>query len=122
SLNHADVGLAQRVQELLANITAGVLLDVGEEPAVFLMGAEVVRESEAVQRAANDGLWFVALGDGHGGQAMLAGRDPAVAADEVDVLCTLHEELSQDGVVVVILGNVAVGALLGLALAPDRVR
>src|SRR5712691_673209 len=37
SLNHADVGLAQWVQELLADIAARMLLDIGEEPAVFLM-------------------------------------------------------------------------------------
>ena len=36
---------------------------------------------------------------------------PAVAADEVDVVRPLHQELGHDRVVVVILRDVAVGAL-----------
>ena len=65
-------------------------------PSALDVLAEVVGEGELVQRAADDGLRLVALGHDHGRQAVLAGGDPAVAADEVDVVRPLHQELGHD--------------------------
>ena len=78
---------------------------------------EVVGERELVQRAADDGLGLVALGDDDRRQPVIAGGDPAVSADEIDVVGPLHQELGHDRVVVVVLGEMAVGALLGLVAA-----
>ena len=41
------------------------------------------------------------LGDDDAEQAVLAGGDPAVAADEVEVVGAVHQQLGHDGVVVV---------------------
>ena len=79
--------------------------------------AVIVGKGELVQRAADDGLRLVALGDDHGRQPVVAGRDPAVAADEVDVVRPLHQELGHDRVVVVVLREMAVGAHLGVGVA-----
>src|SRR5439155_15838240 len=51
-----------------------------------------------------------------------AGRDPSVLADEVQVVRPVHQQLGHPGVVVVRLGDVAVGALLGAVAAADGVR
>ena len=53
---------------------------------------------------------------------MFAGRHPAIAADEVDVVRAVHQELSKDGVVVLGLGDMAIGALPRRPLAAHRVR
>src|SRR5207248_6446326 len=45
------------------------------------------------------------------------GPDPAIAADQVQVVGSLHQELAHPGVVVVRSGQVTVGALLGFASA-----
>ncbi len=67
-----------------------------------------------MHRAADDGLGLVTLGGDHGVEALLAGGDPAITTDMVQIVRPLHHELGHDRVVVVVLRDVAVGALLGL--------
>ena len=85
-------------------------------PAGLEVLAVIVGISELVQRAADHRLRLVALGDDHGRQAMVSRRDPAVAADEIDVVRPLHQELGHDRIIVVCLGEMAVGARLGVGM------
>ena len=90
-----------------------MLLGELELVVVLLMLAEEVGERPAMELAADHRLRLLLLGHDHGGQAVTAGRHPAVTADEVDVAGAVHQELGHDGVVVVVLGHVAVGTRLG---------
>ena len=81
----------------------------------------VVGKRQRMQRAADDGLRLVALGDFDGRQPAVARRDPAIAADEIDVVRALHQELGHDRVVVVLLGDVAIGAHFGLGRAGGEI-
>ncbi len=89
--------------QLVADVPAGMLVGVFAAcRPCFDVLAEVVGERELVQRAADDRLRLVLLGDDHAVQAVLPGGDPAVAADEVDVVRALHQQLGHDRVVVVL--------------------
>ncbi len=84
--------------------------------AAILVLFEPVRIGVAVQIAADHGLRFVPLGDLHRADAAVF-ADPCVVADEVDELRAEQQRLRHDGVVVVVLGDVAVVAILGFGLA-----
>ena len=92
-----------------------------QHAAVRLVLLVLGREGVFVQRRADDGLGLVALADDHGLDAALAVRHVDILAEEVVGVGALHEHHGHLGVVVVVLRDVAVGALLRVALAADRV-
>ncbi len=95
---------------------AVVVVGLGEDGAVGGdVGVVIFRIREAVEVAAEGGLGLVALGPDDGVEAVVAGGDVGVAAEEVDRAGAEAEELGHPGVVVVLLGEVAVGAVLGRA-------
>ena len=79
--------------------------------------AEIVGIGDFVQRAADDRLRLLALGYFDRFKALFALGDPAILADEVDEIGALHQQLRHDGVVVVLLGQMAIGAGLGFCRA-----
>src|SRR5580658_400426 len=81
-----------------------------------LMLSVEIRKRKLVQTAADDCLRLVLLGNDDAVNPVLFGGNPAITAHEVDVARALHEKLSHDRVVVVVLGQVAIGATLGLAM------
>ena len=105
-----------RPSQPLADVTAGMLVRVLEFAVPCDMLTVVVGISQPMQRAADDRLRLVTLGDHDGRQPVIARRDPAIAADEVDEVRPLHQELRHDRVVVVVLGDVTVGAHLGVGV------
>ena len=86
-------------------------------PCRLHMLAVIIGIGQPVQRAADDRLRLVALGDHDGRQPVVARRDPAIAPDEIDVVRPLHQKLGHDRVVVVVLREMAVGAHLGIGVA-----
>ena len=81
-----------------------------QHAAFFFELAEIVGKGDLVQRAADDRLRLFALGDFDRFEALFARGDPAIRADEIDEVRALHQQLGHDGVVVVVLGQVAIGA------------
>ena len=100
--------------------TAGMAAAGLERAAIFLMCLEPVRVGVLVQVAADDGLRFVPLGDLHRIDPTVA-TNPGVVADEVDEIGSVHQQLRHDGIVVAVLGEVAVLAHLRFCLT-HRVR
>ena len=100
-------GLAARPVDQLAPVALDVL---GEEVGIGV----------ALQIGAEHRLGFVPLGHPH---SLNAGSqpDPGMHADKVNGVGPQHQQLGHDGVVVLGLGDMTVGAGLGLCLA-DRVR
>ena len=84
--------LAERVQNLLADVFAGVFFGVFQHAALLDEFSELVGIGKLVQRAADDGLRLVALGDFDSFQAVFALGHPAVAADEIDEVGALHQQ------------------------------
>ena len=94
----------------------GVGIGFVEHPVPFLVRPIPVRIGVFVQIAADDGLWFVIFRHLDGLDAAVA-ADPGVEADEVDEIGALQQKLRHDGVVVVLLGHMTVGAGFGFRLA-----
>ena len=105
-----------RAAQPLADVAAGMLVSMLELAVPFDMLLKLVGIGQLVQRAADDRLRLVALGHHDGRQPVIARADPAVAADEVDEVRPLHQELRHDRVVVVALGEMTVGAHLGVGV------
>jgi hypothetical protein len=99
----------------------GVLERVVQDAPTLDEFLELVGVGQFVQAASDDRLRFVTLGYHHRFQSLVAFRHPAVSADEIHQVGALHQELREPGVVVVILGDVAIAAVLGLGPA-HRVR
>ena len=106
-----------RPADALGDIAAGVLVRVFQLASSLKVLAEIVGISKLVQRAADDGLRLIALGDNDRSKAMVASGDPAVASDEIDVVRALHQKLGDDRVIVAVLREMTVGARLGVGVA-----
>ena len=76
-----------------------MLVALGQLAAPPPVPAEVVGVGDLVQAGADDGLGLVRFSDAHGLEAPVALADPGEAADEVDGVGPLHQQLGQDGVV-----------------------
>ena len=119
-LQAQDLVLAEGVQDVVADVFARMLVGVPEDAAGLDVLAVIVGIGQGVQAAADDGLGLFPLGHLHGIQTAIAGGHPAIAADEVDEVRALHQELGHDGVVVFVLRYMAVAAHLGLEGAGPR--
>ena len=69
-----------------------------------------------------DKLSEVTFGDEGGVQSVFARRDPTVAPDEVQIVCALHQQLRHDRVVVIVRGQMTIGAHFCFALSSHGVR
>ena len=90
-----------------------MFVGLGEFPRL-LEARVVLRVGELLQVAADYGLRLVVLGDGDGLEAVAALAHVGVAAQEVDEVGALQQQLRHPGVVVVVARDVAIGAGAGL--------
>ena len=121
-LHLQDLMRFERPAQALRNIETRMLVRVLEFSPVLHVLFVVFGECDLVQRAADDSLRLLALGDDRRVDAVLAAGHPGVPAHEVQVVRPVHEQLRHPGVVVVVARDVAVGALLRSVLAADGVR
>lgn len=77
----------------------------------------LVGKRHLVEAAADDGLWLFSLGHGDRLETGIHLGDVDEAAEEVDEVRALQQQLRHPGVVVVAAGEVAVGAGLRFPLA-----
>ena len=111
-LHLEHLALLEGVEQPPPDVAGGVTMGDAEGAVGGDVLGEIVREGDMVERAAEDGLRLLLLGHRDAGEAPVAEADPRVAADEVGVVRPLHQQLRHDGVVVLGLGDVAVGAHL----------
>ena len=107
------------VEELSADVVSGVFVGVVQQFSMMDMFCVSLGIDIVMHGTADDSLRFIAFGDSDSEQAMFSGGDPCITADEVHVVGALHEELRHEGVVVIVSGEVAIGAGLCFALAAD---
>ena len=92
-----------------------VVVGLRQAQAALLVRGVPVRVGVAVQVAADHRLRLVPFGDLHRLDVALLAH-PGVEADEVHEVGSLQQQLRHDRVVVALVGDVAVGAALGLGL------
>ena len=95
--------------QLQAEHVAAVFVGFGEF-ARLLEAREVLRVGKLLQVAADYGLRLVVLGDGDGLEAVAALADVGVAAQEIDEVRALQQQLRHPGVVIVFARDVAIRA------------
>src|SRR5437763_15597214 len=76
------------------------------------MGCEIRSICELVKVTSDHGLGLITFCDRNCFEAVLAFADVHIASHEVDEVCSQHQQLSHDRVVVTGFGNVAVGTSL----------
>ena len=81
---------------------------------VLEMFLKLIRKSHLMQRAADYCLRLLLFGDGHCKQAFFTSSHPAKSPYEIGEVGALHQQLGQDGVIVVVRRHMAVAAIFGL--------
>ena len=121
-LSIQDFRFFVRTEDLLDDVVSRVLVSVFENSFVLDVFAVIVGVRQFVQETADDGLGFGLLGDNGGMQAVLSTSNPAVFSDKVHVVGAVHEQLGHDGIVVIILREMAIRAHFCFAFGAHGVR
>ena len=109
-LNRKNFILAERMQDIIADVLGRMLESDLQFPSAFDMFVELLRKCLTVQIAPDDCLRFVLLRNLNGGNPVLSSGNPAVLTDEIQVVCPVHHQLGQDRIVVFRGGEMAVCA------------
>ena len=121
NLEVEDLMFASGVEELAADVVTGMFVCVVQFTVVMNVFFVALGVDIVVHGAADDGLWFVAFGDGDCEESMFAGGHPCIAADEVHVVGALHQQLSHECIVVIVSGQMAVRAGFSFAFSANCV-
>src|SRR5262249_4267837 len=106
-----------RPADALGYIPTGVLMPMLEPTSVFDVLPEIVRICKLVERASDHRLRLLPLGDNNRREGMVSTGPPDAPPDEIDVVRPLHQELSENRVIVSRLGEMTVGTRLGVGPA-----
>ena len=103
------------------NVVAAVFVGFIENRTAFEMLLVIRGIGDRLKVTSDHGLRFIRLGPNHGVQTFFAFADVGVAAKKIHRAGAEPEELRHPRVVVIVLRQMAVGAILGRADAARRV-